>query len=104
SWGVDGARQQLHHAGRTKYGGKWSEGDVVGLACDRAKGQILVSVNGSFDAPNGVVFQRPGGFEGEMFAALSGKTGRLRYNLGDTPFAHAPPAADFEAFCFVTPP
>ena len=33
-----------------------------------AQGQILVSVNGSFEAPNGVVFEQPGGFEGEMFA------------------------------------
>ena len=29
-----------------------------------------MSVNGSFDAPNGVVFQRNGGFEGEVFAGL----------------------------------
>ena len=27
-----------------------------------------MSVNGSFEAPNGVVFQLAGGFEGEMFA------------------------------------
>ena len=61
-----------------------------------------MSVNGSFDAPNGVVFELGGGFEGEMFAAISGQTGRVRYNLGVTPFAHAPPADDFEAFCAVT--
>ena len=35
-------------------------------------------------------------------AAITGRSGRLRYNLGDTPFVHAPPAADFEAFCSVT--
>ena len=33
-----------------------------------AQGQILVSVTGSFEAPNGVVFQLEGGLEGEMFA------------------------------------
>ena len=33
-----------------------------------AQGQIFVSVNGSFEAPNGVVFQIAGGFEGELFA------------------------------------
>ena len=42
-------------------------------ACDErcwglVQGQIQVSVNGSFEAPNGVVFEQPGGFEGEMFA------------------------------------
>ena len=79
---------------------KWQEGDVVGLARDLEKGQILVSVNGSFEAPNVVAFQEAGNFKGEIFAAITGKAGRLRYNLGDTkPFAHAPPAADFEAFC-----
>ena len=85
-----------------EYEASWQEGDVVGMACDLANGQILVSVNGSFEAPNGVVFERAGGFEGEMFAAISGTTGRLHYNLGATPFAHAPPASDFEAFCSVT--
>jgi hypothetical protein len=105
SWGVDGTRQKLWHGGPGgEYGAKWQEGDVVGLACDLERGQILVSVNGSFEAPNGVVFEQAGGFEGEMFAAISGKTGRLRYNLGETPFSHAPPAADFEAFCSASAP
>jgi len=35
------------------------------------KGQILVSVNGSFAAPNGVVFEREDGFEGPMYAGES---------------------------------
>ncbi|KAJ1492128.1 ankyrin repeat-containing domain protein [Baffinella frigidus] len=105
SWGVDGTRQLLWPGGGGgKYRAKWQEGDVVGLACDLARGQILVSVNGSFEAPNGVVFERAGGFEGEMFAAITGKTGWMRYNLGDTPFAHAPPAPEFEAFCSLTAP
>ena len=33
-----------------------------------AQGQIQVSVNGSFEAPNGVVFEQAEGFEDEMFA------------------------------------
>ena len=98
---MDGTRQELFHASAGgKYRVKWQEGDLVGLACVPEKGQIRVSVNGSFEAPNGVVFQEAGGFKGEIFAAITGRDGRLRYNLGDTqPFAHAPPAADFEAFC-----
>ena len=35
------------------------------------KGQILVSVNGSFAAPNGVVFEREDGFEEPMYAGES---------------------------------
>jgi hypothetical protein len=32
-------------------------------------------------------------------AAITGKTGKVRYNLGEAPFAHAPPDEGFEAFC-----
>ena len=41
---------------------------------------------------------------GPSRAAITGGSGRLRYNFGDTPFAHAPPTADFEAFCSVVAP
>jgi hypothetical protein len=33
-----------------------------------------VSVNGSFEAPNGVVFEQDGGFKGKMYAGKSPKT------------------------------
>ena len=33
-----------------------------------------------------------------LFAAFSGETGKVRYNLGEAPFKHAPPAADYQAF------
>ena len=31
-------------------------------------------------------------------AAFSGISGTVRYNLGEVPFRHAPPAADFQAY------
>ena len=33
-----------------------------------------------------------------LFAAISGNTGKVRCNLGEAPFRHAPPAAEYQAF------
>ena len=33
-----------------------------------------------------------------LFAAFSGQTGKVRFNLGEADFRHAPPAADFKAY------
>ena len=61
--------------------------------------QMHVSVNGSFAAPNGVVFELDPDAAGHgLFAAFSGAVGKVRYNLGEAPFKHAPPAADYRAF------
>ena len=49
---------------------------------------MRVSVNGSFEAPNGVAFTDIEAAELEPFAA--GQGGRYRVNCGDRPFAHAP--------------
>jgi hypothetical protein len=58
-----------------------------------------VSVNGSFAKPNGILFElgvdavRTG-----LFAAFSDSKGKVRWNLGESPFRHAPPAPDFQSF------
>ena len=44
--------------------GTWKAGDVVGLACDLDAGRMMVSLNGDFSSPFGVVFEggvTPGG-------------------------------------------
>jgi hypothetical protein len=33
-----------------------------------------------------------------LFAAFSGKSGKVRFNLGEARFKHAPPASDFQAY------
>jgi ankyrin repeat protein len=77
----------------------WQVGDIIGLACDLNTMQMYVSVNGNFTVPNGVVFALDPDAVGEgLFAALSGISGKVRYNLGEAPFKHAPPAADYQAF------
>lgn len=61
SWAVDGHRKQKWHNGEgMHFGGSWSDNDVIGLAIDmRHPGAAVmcVSVNGSFDPPNGVAFE-----------------------------------------------
>ena len=49
SWAVDGENQYTKHNGESgEYKcDKWKEGDVIGLACDLDKMEMLVSLNGS---------------------------------------------------------
>ncbi len=101
SWAVDGENKRTVHKGkRGEYEcDKWKNGDVIGLACDLNKMQMHVSLNGSFAAPNGVVFELAPDSAGDgLFAAFSGQTGKVRFNLGRERFRHAPPGADFQAY------
>jgi hypothetical protein len=99
SWAVDGARQLKWPDGEEPYKCTWQAGDVIGLACDLDKMQMHVSVNGSFAAPNGVVFElAPDAVGDGLFAAFSCQTGKVCYNLGEAHFRHAPPAAEYQAF------
>ena len=53
SWGVNGVGEE------DAYPCRWKPGNVIGLAVDLAAGEsrMLVSVDGSYDSPNGVVFK-----------------------------------------------
>ena len=101
SWAVDGENQYTKHKGeRGEYKcDQWKEGDVIGLACDLDKMEMLVSLNGSYEAPHGCIFTlAPDAVGDGLFAAFSGRRGKVRYNLGETPFKHAPPSADYVTF------
>ena len=100
SWAVDGVRKIKWHAETQAFECTWQAGDVVGLACDLVNLRMLVSLNGSFDPPNGVVFELASDdVQDGLFAAFTGKSGRMRCNLGRAePFRHAPPGDDFRAF------
>ena len=123
SWAVDGVRQFKWHKGtkgssKGSYKARWEEGDVIGLCADLRLGQMLISVNGSFAAPNGLIFESgfplyassvpeadgeggaakeegrerdEAGGAGVLFAAFSGVSGGVRYNLGHEPFAFKEP-------------
>jgi hypothetical protein len=101
SWAVDGKNKRTMQKGKQGefecY--EWEDSDVVGLACDLDAMRIHVSLNGSFAAPYGVVFELEADAVGDgLFAAFSGKTSKVRYNLGEATFKHTPPSADFQAF------
>ena len=77
----------------------WKKGDVIGLACDLENNQIHVSVNGNFDTPNGVVFKLSSEDVNQgLFAAFTGVSGKVRYNLGQISFKHAPPSSEYKGF------
>ena len=100
SWAVDGVRKAKLHAETQAFECTWQAGDVVGLACDLVNLRMLVSLNGSFDPPTGVVFELAyNDVQDGLFAAFTGDSGRVRCNLGRAePFRHAPPGDDFRAF------
>jgi hypothetical protein len=101
SWEVNGrAQKAMHNGHETDYKcDQWTNGDVIGLACDLDKMQMHVSHNGSFAAPNGVVFElAPDAVRDGLFAALTGSSGKVRFNLGGVTFKYAPPSSDFVAF------
>jgi hypothetical protein len=105
SWAVDGGNDSeynqcaVHNRESKPHRCKWKTGDVVGLACDLDGMQVLVSVNGSFAPPNGLVFElAPHAVHGGLFAAFSGNSGELRYNLGQAPFKYAAPSSEYVGF------
>jgi len=108
SWAVDGvSKKRLHKSeggnedcvGDCLYDCSWKKGDIIGLACDLKNNQVHVSVNGSFDEPNGLIFELSSDdVQVGLFAAFTGVSGKLCYNLGQTTFKHAPPSSEFKAF------
>ena len=104
SWGVDGDRGLKWHAGQDcLFGGRWRDGDVVGLACDlragSGGGRILVSLNGNFAPPYGAAFELPAaGLQGGLMPALTAESGLFRLILAGgpagLPFRHAQPSPE----------
>mmetsp|Transcript_96936 Transcript_96936/g.145212 ORF Transcript_96936/g.145212 Transcript_96936/m.145212 type:complete len:89 (+) Transcript_96936:1870-2136(+) len=74
-------------------------GDVIGFAFDTNTKTFTVSVNGSYEAPNGVVFNEkdikcdipwvsPG---------LTSQSGTFNVNFGERPFKFAPPSNTYKS-------
>ncbi len=96
SWAVDGDRQLKWRAdGSRAFGSKWANGDVIGFALDTRNDEAAifsVSVNGSFERPNGVVFSD---LRAPYFSPAFTGYGLYSFNFGHRPFAHAPPDSDY---------
>lgn len=100
SWGVDGVRKlKWHPPEPEQWGSAWKEGDVIGLAADMSadKRSLSCSVNGSYDAPNGVFYENIKCADTGIYPALTAGGFVLRYNFGASPFKFAPPAEDYVA-------
>ena len=109
SWGVGGDRVFKWHEGENgPFGGRWRDGDVVGLACylRGGGGRMLVSLNGDFAPPYGAAFDLPAaGLEEGLCPALTAMTGLFRCTLGaGRPFRHAPPSPEYRARAMASPP
>ena len=56
---------------------------------------MLISINGSFEAPNGCVFELAADtVQHGLLAAFAGISGKVCCNLDATPFKYAPQSAD----------
>ena len=102
SWGVDGARckRWFQSGGHDGYDVEWKAGDVIGLACDLQRQELLVSVNGDFSPPNGVFFDLSSSSPPtELFAAFTAGNGQVEFNFGEDgrELWHAPPSEAFAA-------
>ncbi len=80
------------HGGRQGWGVKWQQGDVIGVACNMLKREMLVSLNGDYEQPNGVVFDLPHTARVIYPALFSSDDCHVRVNLGHEPFKHAYPS------------
>jgi len=67
-----------------------SSGDVIGVAIDASKGQILFSHNGRWDFPMGVAYSGVSSKNG-WFPAITYCDGRIQLNFGEREFAFAAP-------------
>ena len=100
SWAVDGVRGNKWNVGNCKepWAVTWRQGDVIGIACNMRTRQMIVSLNGDYSPPNGIVFNLPH-TERVVYPALFASTeGHLRANLGHAPFKHSYPNQDYAAF------
>ena len=94
SFAVDGVRQRKWPG--EAFGSEWAVGQVIGFAVDMSQAgcaSMSVSVDGSFDAPNGLAFHSLSA--AWLSPAFSGSGGRFGINFGDKPFTHSPPDAAF---------
>ena len=91
SWGFDGVRvRKWGDVSSSAVGVEWKEGDVLALACDMVSKTASFSVNGSFEPPLGVVFDKI--VADSIAPAFTAQVGfKVVANFGHLTFKHAPP-------------
>jgi hypothetical protein len=104
SWAVDGVRgKKLNGDLSESWSVNWRQGDVIGIACDMCTRQMIVSLNGDYSHPNGVVFDLPQTAFVMYPALFTSVEGHLRANLGHSPFKYAAPSQEYVAFASLAP-
>jgi hypothetical protein len=98
SWSADGSRQTKWCAGQREgaFGTRWEIGDIIGVSISLLKKDrsFHISVNGNYDAPNGVVVRDADLLDADkhgVFAAISGQGYSIKVNFGEEEFRYAPP-------------
>jgi hypothetical protein len=91
SWAFDGVRaRKWGDSSSSAFGVEWQEGDVLGLACDMENKSVSFSLNGSFEPPLGVAFDKI--VADSIAPAFSAGLGfKVVVNFGQLPLKHAPP-------------
>jgi hypothetical protein len=103
TWAVDGVRCKKWNKKDYQWNVDWRQGDVVGIACDMRTRQMIVSLNGDYSPPNGVVFDLSRASNVLYPVLFTSIGGHLRANLGHSPFKHAPPSQEYVAFAQLEP-
>jgi len=103
TWAVDGVRCKKWNGTQHRWNVDWQQGDVIGIACDMRARQMIVSLNGVYSPPNGVVFDLSQASNVVYPALFTSIDGHLRANLGHSPFKHAPPSQEYVAFASLEP-
>lgn len=99
SWAVDGTRRAKWHGESNQHWGvRWRQGDVIGVACNMRTREMIVSLNGDYSPPNGVVFELPRAARVMYPALFTSVEGHVRANLGHAPFKYAPPDKNYVPF------
>ena len=82
--------EEEDEGGTSAFGVKWQQGDMLGLACDMVNKTVSFLVNGSFEPPLGVAFDKIAA--DSIAPAFSASLGfKVVANFGQLPLKHAPP-------------
>jgi hypothetical protein len=98
SWAVDGVRCKKWNDTSSPWNVSWRQGDVIGIACNMRMRQMIVSLNGDYTPPNGIVFELPQTADVVYPALFTSVEGHLRANIGHEPFKHAYPGQEYVPF------
>lgn len=102
SWAIDGVNCRTW-PGKSPFGLKWKDGDILTVGADLESGKIIFGLNGDFSSPMGVAFtglrESSLGFCEGIAPAISASQGTiLHVNFGQQPMRYSPPGFGFQPF------